>query len=510
MLERAVWLVPLLPWLAAAGIAVCALRGRRGDASERIPAQLALWASAAALILLLLIDARALWGRFPGQVRLIPWLESGSYRIWISFTLDALGLGLATLAALAGLLTVRFSVAYLHREAGFQRFFLVLCLFNGAMSLILLAGNVALTFMGWELAGVSSYLLIGYALDRPIPGDNATAAFVTNRVGDVGFVLGIYLAFAWLSGIEWPQILTEASGLSLNLIVAGFLLAALAKSAVLPFSSWITGALEGPTPSSALFYGAIMVHAGLYLVLRLEPLLHQAPVLMALIAVLGFLTAIYGSLVGLTQTDVKSSLMFATTAQVGLMFFLCGLGYFTLAAWYLAAHALWRLHQFLAAPGLMQGLEPARPVPRWLSRWPWLYTASLQRFWLETLSDGLLVRPTRGMARDLHTFDEEVMSRIIGHPEQDSTIHSLVQWETYRGAVLPGRIAGRGMAGRLLQWLAQQLARLEERLLLARGGAALKARVQAIGEVLTRIEELLSQPRYLFFMVMVTFVVILR
>ncbi|CAK0780257.1 hypothetical protein CCP4SC76_7310001 [Gammaproteobacteria bacterium] len=125
----------------------------------------------------------------------------------------------------------------------------------------------------------------------------------------------------------------------------------------------------------------------------------------------------------------------------------------------------------------------------------------------------MLVRPTRGMARDLHTFDEEVMSRLIGRPEQDSTIHSLVQWETHLGGgakAITGRIVGRGMAGGLLQWLAQQLARLEERLLLAGGGAALKTGVRTIGEVLMRVEKLLSQPRYLLFMIMATFVVILR
>lgn len=509
MLEQGVWLVPILPWLAAAWIAGEALRGVRGDASERTTARITWLASAVALVWLLLIDGQALWQGFPGQVLFVPWLESGDYLIWISFTLDPLGLGLATLAALAGLLTVHFSAAYLHREAGFQRFFLVVCLFNGAMSLIFLAGNAALTFVGWELAGVSSYLLIGYALDRPIPTENATRAFVTNRVGDAGFVLGIFLAFAWLGGIEWPQILA-ATGLSLNLIVAGFLLAALAKSAVLPFSPWMAGALEGPTPSSALFYGAIMVHAGLYLVIRLGPLFDQAPVLMALMAGLGLLTAWYGALIGLTQTDVKSSLLFATTTQVGLLFFLCGLGYFVLAAWYLAAHALWRLHQFLTAPGLMQGLEPARPVSHWLTRWPWLYTASLQRFWLDSLIDELLVRPAQGIARDLRTFDEEVINRLIGQPEQDSTIASLVQWEARRGEMIPSRIVGQGMAGRLLQWLAQQLARLEERLVLQRGGAALKARLRAIGKRLTRIEELLSQPRYLLFMIVMTFVVILQ
>ena len=324
----------------------------------------------------------------------------------------------------------------MHREAGFQRFFALLDLFAGAMLLIVLAGNAALAFVGWELAGISSFLLIAYSYDRPIAAANATRVFVTNRIGDTGFVLGIFLAFAWLGGIEWPAMyaaLPQIDRLSAGVVAGGFLLAALAKSAQVPFAPWIARALEGPTPSSAVFYGSLMVHAGVYLVIRLEPLFLHAPAMMTLLAFFGLLTAAYGYLAGLTQTDVKSALIFSTTTQVGLMFFACGMGWFTLAAWHLAAHAVWRAYQFLGAPSLMHQLNaPPRPAPRWLTRSRTLYTASVQRFWLDPLADVLVVHPTRAMARDVAAFDDEVVSRAAGAPDTEGGIASLAHWEARR------------------------------------------------------------------------------
>ena len=163
--------------------------------------------------------------------------------------------------------------------------------------------------------------------------------------------------------------------------------------------------MEGPTPSSAVFYGAVMVHAGVYLVILLSPIFEQAPLAMAMLALVGLTTALYGFVVGLTQTDVKSSLIFASSGQLGLMFLECGLGFWQLAAWHLSAHAVVRGYQFLTAPSLMHNLQGSdkqttqRKIPAWL------YVASLQRFWLDPITDWALVRPVRGLAHDLSYFD---------------------------------------------------------------------------------------------------------
>ncbi len=428
MLSDYAWLIPLLPILAAAWIALGYIAGRnRGESGERQTALVAVGAASLSFLLAAALGVEALiQGAAPEQVHVMPWLSSGGYDVNISFTLDGLGLSLTVLVALLAMLTIRFSVNYMHREAGFQRFFMILCLFLAAMELIVMAGNAVLAFIGWELAGVSSFLLIAYSFDRDNATRNANRAFITNRIGDAGFLLGIFLAFNWLGGIEWPTVLQSASGLNTlqaDLIGLAFVLAALAKSAQVPFAPWISRALEGPTPSSAIFYGSLMVHAGVYLLIRLEPMLQQAPAVMALIAVLGLLTALYGWLTGLVQTDVKSSLMFSTTAQVGLMFFWFGLGWAELAAWHLVLHALWRAYQFLHAPALMHRVSrAARPVPQWLSRHKLLYNAALNRFWLDPLADWLLVRTTRALARDVQELDEQVVSRAIGLPEQASEL----------------------------------------------------------------------------------------
>ncbi len=518
MPERLVWLIPALPMLAAAWIGVGYVTGHnRGEAGERHTARVSQGAAALSLFLVLSLDALALFKGAPGQIRLGEWLTSGDYRVALSFTLDGLGLAMSTLVAFVAFLTLRFSVNYMHREPGYQRFFLLLSLFTGAMLLLVTAGNAVLTFAGWELAGVSSYLLIAYAFERPTAARNATRAFVTNRIGDAGFILGIFLAFHWFQSVEWPTLLEGTEGLSslsAGMVTGGFLLAALAKSAQVPFAPWISRALEGPTPSSAIFYGSLMVHAGLYLVLRLQPLFEQAPALMALLAALGLLTALYGFIGGLVQSDAKTALMFSTTAQTGLIFLECGLGWFELAAWHLAAHALWRAYQFLSAPALMHLVSrPARPVPPWLQRRRALYTAGLRRFWLDHLADWLLVRPTQALAREVQSFDEQVVNRLVGLPTQIDAVSSLAEWEARQRGVVrtpEGSVGrGQGVLGGLMEWLGSILHWFEEHLVLHGGGGGLLKTMHRIGGYLLIIEQLLSQPRYLWLLILVTFVVII-
>lgn len=510
-------LVPLLPLLAAFWIGMAYLCGsNRQEEGERDTANIAQFAAALSLLLLLAIDLQAMLYGAPGQIVSGAWFSSGRVRLDISFTLDTLGLAMATLVAFIAFLTLRFSVNYMHREAGFQRFFLLLSLFTGAMLLIVTAGSAALMFVGWELAGVSSYLLIAYAFERPTATDNATRAFVTNRIGDAGFILALYLCFSLFGTTEWPQVLgaqDPQESLVPALLAGCLLLAALAKSAQVPFAPWVARALEGPTPSSAIFYGALMVHAGIYLLLRLQPLLEQIALLMPLLVLLGLLSVVYGYFSGLVQSDVKSSLMFSTTTQVGLMLISCGLGWFELAAWHLAAHALWRAYQFLSAPSIMQlASRPARPVPAWLLRNRRLYNASLQRFWLDNLANNLLTRSTQSFAREADDFDTRIVNRLVGLPTSTNAISSLAEWEArQRGGMLrEGDIGtGEGMAGKLMEWLAQILQWFEDRLILHGGGKGLLALLHRLGQRIQLIEQLLEHPRYLWLMIMATFVVII-
>lgn len=501
------WLVPVLPWFAALWIALGYVLGfNRGEAGEKDTARTSLTAISLSLLLMLALDALALMYGTPGQIRLGSWLHSGDYQVAVSFGLDVLGLSLGTLVALVCLLVMKFSVNYLHREAGFQRFFISLNVFAGGMLLLVLAGNAVFTFIGWELAGVSSYLLIGYMHQRDTATANASQAIITNRIGDAAFVLGIALSFIWVGSVEWTAINdNHLSLLHTSLIALSLLVAAMAKSAMVPFSPWIARALEGPTPSSAVFYGSLMVHAGVYLLIRLEPLFMQDPALLPLLIVIGLLTFAYGYLAGLVQTDVKSALMFSVTSQVGLMVFLCGIGLFDVAAVYLVLHALFRAWQFLISPSFMHNTSaPPRPVTGWLARRHWLYTAALQGFWLNHLGRWLLVRPAQGLGRDARNFDENVIHRIAGLPAQASNESSLTDRRK-----TPRIGTGRGMAGKFMQWLAAMFGWFEEHLVLKGGGESLTALLHYLGGYMAKIETLLAQPRYLLLLVLATFIVIL-
>ncbi|HIE53716.1 MAG TPA: hypothetical protein EYP90_00805 [Chromatiaceae bacterium] len=453
-----------------------------------------------------MLDLLALVEGAPGSLQLGRWLSSGELTVALEFQLDGQALLFATLIAFISLLVQRFSVNYLHREAGFQRFFMVMSLFTAAMLLLATAGNLVLLFIGWELAGVSSYLLIAWAFERPVAAANATRAFVTNRIGDAGFVLGIFLAYRWLGGAEiglLEERVVSLDAFQADLLSGVLLLAALAKSGQVPFAPWIARALEGPTPSSAIFYGSLMVHAGAWLVIRLAPLYDTAPEISGLLVLLGLLSAFYGWLAGLVQTDVKSAFMFATTTQVGLIFVWCGFGWFDLALAHLVTHALWRAWQFLHAPAFMHLVNrPPRPVPAWLRRSRTLHTAALQRLWLDSLADWLFTKPTRALARDIDRFDEQVVNRFVGLPPETAGASSLVALEQ-------GRVHTSGALGSFMAWLADRLHWFEEHLVLHGGGEAMLQLMRRFSTLLEEVESLLSRPRYLILMVMLTLVVIL-
>lgn len=518
MTNQWIGLIPLLPLLATLWIGIGILIGfNRGEGGEKQTTIIATFSNGMTTLLAMYFAFTSLQGAAPAKIILFDWLQSGEIRIAITFSTDQFSLLFAALVSLIAFLTIRFSINYMHRESGFQRFFMILSLFHGAMLMIILGGNAAMTFIGWELAGVSSYLLIAYAYDRPVATTNAGRAFVTNRVGDAGFILSMFLCFLWLGDLEWSKLASEAANLGTlkaTLIASGFVIAALAKSAAVPFSPWISRALEGPTPSSAVFYGSLMVHAGVYLIIRLEPLLIQSPPLLLFIGFIGVLTALYGFFSSLVQTDIKSALIFSTTAQVGIMLLACSLGWFELASWYLAAHASWRAFQFLSAPAIMQLISrPARPVPGWLSRMNWLYTASLQRFWLDNLTDSIFVRSTLKLANEMKSFDEKIINPLVGLPAQASAVSSLAQWEHRKESYFNiaqqyiGR--GAGILGKLMERIATLLHWFEERLVLRTSGQGLLYYIKHIGTYLQHMERLLSRPRYLWLLILATFVVIL-
>ena len=518
MLELIASLVFVAPLAAAMLIALGILFGRlQHESSERIAGKLS---TSAALISLvsaagLLIFSLLRPGRLPVALPLLDWFSSGQLSIVIALSLDNLALGMGTLFALLLYITQRFSVNYLHRERGYFRFFMILDLFTAAMLLIVLSGNALTAFLGWEMAGLSSYLLIAYAYDRPVATTNASRVFITNRLGDAGFILALVLSFFWAGGVDWNSMNIELASLDTIqrfFVLAGFILAALVKSALFPFCSWITRALEGPTPSSAIFYGALMVHAGIFLLLRIAPVIDASDAMQVILITLGMLTIIYGWLGGLVQTDLKTALIFSTLTQTGLMLACIGLGWYTLVTIHLAVHASWRAYQMLSSPAYLTLINrKARPVPAWMQKQPLLFNAALHRLWLDNIIDWIAVRPTALFAQDLNQFDERIVNRMVGLPGQIDSISSLTDYEQRKRGLVNAEAAitkGRGVLGALMEKIANVLYWFEESLVLKGSGDGLINVLQQVGAYLVRIDYLFSRPRYLWLFILLTLLVV--
>lgn len=512
-------LIPLIPFFAAFIIGIGNWLGWVADEkSETFTAMVANWAITMACLLALVVFSADCFGKNSGRFTAGTWLASDTFKISFSFLTSGFNVQLAAVFSILIMITVRFSVNYMHRESGFHRFFGIICLFASAVFLIVLSGNMAGTFIGWELAGLSSYLLIAYAYDRPVASTNATRVFVTNRIGDAGFILGIGLSYAWLESTNWQDLNASVADLSKGEAAAlglCFTIAALVKSAQLPFTPWLARSMEGPTPSSAVFYGAVMIHAGVYLIILLQPLIDNTPLAQGMLVLLGSVTAIYGFFTGLTQTDVKSSMAYATAAQLGLMFTECGLGFWHLASWHLCAHAIVRGYLMLVAPSFMQNVKdnPVKPVLPVLAKSRRLFTASIQRFWIEQITDWALVRPVQKLAHDLSYFDDFILDKLMGVPVPAlNAVSTLAQLEENELAAQLEENAEKavhktGLIGLIMGWFIDWVNWFEGRFVLQGLSRDTLHVGKRFGQLANQFEIIMLRPRYLVLFVFTTLLV---
>lgn len=355
------------------------------------------------------------------------WFSVGEHHFELSLVADRLSWPLLQLTAvLAGLVGV-FSVRYLHRDRGFFRFFFLLHLFTFGAMLVLAAGSFDLLLGGWELVGICSVLLIAFFDDRREPVRNAVRVFGYYRVADLGLLLGIYFLHAMqhtslaaqLFRGAWPNDATQMSAQNATVVGLLLLIAASGKSAQMPFSGWLPRAMEGPTPSSAIFYGAISVHLGAYLLLRAEPILRQAPLAAAAVVTVGAATAILATLVHRAATDAKTSLAYAGMVQLGIIFVEIGLGFPQLALAHMLGHAMVRTLQYLRAPSMLHDYHRLHaaagghlaPTGAHFERWLpesfrlWLYRAAVERGYQDAAVEHLVLRPFTAAARLCEAFE---------------------------------------------------------------------------------------------------------
>ncbi len=358
------------------------------------------------------------------------WISIGDYEIPALLYVDSLALAFSLLGSALTLLVARFSQTYLHKEAGFARFFLLLGVFATGTQLIAFAGALDLFFAGWEAIGICSALFIGYFYEREEPVRSAIRAFTTYRICDAGFLVAIVSIHELLGSTSISGLMAAENlgGVTVTLIAVMLMIAAFGKSAQLPFSSWLPRAMEGPTPSSALFYGSVSIHVGLFLLLRISPILEAAPVAQALGIVVGLSTAFYAAAIARTHTDAKGALAHATLAQTGLILAEISLGFTTFALIHLVCHALLRVWQYLRAPNTMAdahefGHEPHHAPSLLAKIFPltsnWLYAQALHRFRLDDRMDSA-VAPFLWLAESLARWDEQLRRSLSRRQDNNS------------------------------------------------------------------------------------------
>ena len=313
-----------------------------------------------------------------------PWIAIGGLRADFSFFLDPLSLVMLLVVTGVGFLIHIYSVGYMAHEEGYARYFSFLNLFLFFMTVLVLAGNVLLMFVGWEGVGLASYLLIGFYFTQDSAAAAGKKAFIVNRIGDFGFLIGIFLILANFGTLNFSEIAAKArpqsrpgTAVVLTVICLCLLIGAAGKSAQLPLYVWLPDAMEGPTPVSALIHAATMVTAGVYLIARTHFLFDRAPIALATVAIVGAATALFAATIGLVQNDIKRVLAYSTISQLGYMFLACGVAAYSAAIFHLVTHAFFKALLFLAAGSVihamggeqdmrkMGGLRKKLPVTFW-------------------------------------------------------------------------------------------------------------------------------------------------
>ncbi len=304
------------------------------------------------------------------EVVVYQWVTSGDFQAAMGFLLDPLSALMILVVTGVGLLIHIYSVGYMHGDEGFQRYFAYLNLFVFSMLILVLGNNFLLMFLGWEGVGLCSYLLIGFWFTRQAAAEAGQKAFIVNRVGDFGFLLGMFLIFVSFGSLQFSEVFGSAAqqlipgGAAASAIALLLFLGATGKSAQIPLYVWLPDAMEGPTPVSALIHAATMVTAGVYMVARCSVLYLLAPTVMVVVAMIGLLTALLAASIALVQTDIKRVLAYSTISQLGYMFVACGVGAFSAGIFHLVTHAFFKALLFLGAGSVIHALDGEQDIRR--------------------------------------------------------------------------------------------------------------------------------------------------
>ncbi len=306
-------------------------------------------------------------GRLIEQV-LLPWIMAGDFHVNISLMLDPLSAVMILVVTGVGFLIHIYSIGYTHHDPCYARFFTYMNLFVFSMLVLVLADNFLFMFVGWEGVGLCSYLLIGFWFENQSASDAGKKAFIVNRIGDCGFLIGMFIVFWQVGSLDFQTVMHSAPGSFVyggGLITAACLLlfvGAIGKSAQIPLFVWLPDAMEGPTPVSALIHAATMVTAGVYMIARSNVLFLMAPDALMTVAIVGATTALFAATIGLAQNDIKRVLAYSTVSQLGYMFLACGVAAFSAGIFHLMTHAFFKALLFLGAGSVIHAMSDEQDI----------------------------------------------------------------------------------------------------------------------------------------------------
>jgi NADH-quinone oxidoreductase subunit L len=359
-------LVVLLPLIGAMVNGLAGWRIR----SERLIGAIGSGTVGISFVLSVLIFVEMLGRPGAGRMEIVEyfrWIAAGGLSTSFAYQVDQLSILMTLVVTGVGFLIHVYSIGYMHGDPGFWRYFAYLNLFIFAMLNLVLADNFLLMFLGWEGVGLCSYLLIGFWYTRKFTGDAAKKAFIVNRIGDFGFLLGIFLIFVTFGTLSFEPVFIHASVMGIGEPVLFWItlllfIGASGKSAQIPLFVWLPDAMAGPTPVSALIHAATMVTAGIYMVARTSTLYALAPLTMEIVAVVGLLTALLAATIALTQNDIKKVLAYSTVSQLGYMFLALGVGAFWVGIFHVYTHAFFKALLFLGSGAVIHAMHHEQDI----------------------------------------------------------------------------------------------------------------------------------------------------
>jgi len=307
-------------------------------------------------------------------VTLFSWLNVANLNVSFAYQVDQLSLIMSLIVTGVGFLIHVYSIGYMHGDKGFWRFFAYLNLFIFAMMNLILADNFVLLFLGWEGVGLCSYLLIGFWYDRKFEkstvADASKKAFIVNRIGDFGFLLGMFLIYMTFGSLNFNEVFSRAVSFDVSTATFGFIaiflfIGATGKSAQIPLFVWLPDAMAGPTPVSALIHAATMVTAGIYMVARTSIIFASAPDILMVVAIIGALTAFFAATIGIVQNDIKKVLAYSTVSQLGYMFLAMGMGAFSAGIFHVMTHAFFKALLFLGAGSVIHAMHHEQDIQKY-------------------------------------------------------------------------------------------------------------------------------------------------